>query len=49
MVKAKIGTGVAVYQFDNREYAMEIIEQLLKNGDEFTANFDWHTANSENV
>lgn len=40
VIYAKIGKGVAYYQFDNKEYALEIADQLKKEGAEFTANFD---------
>ena len=41
MIYAKIGKGVATYQFDSKEYALEIVEQLKEDGAEFTANFDF--------
>ena len=40
MIQAKIGRGIATYQFDSKDYAMEVIEQLRTDGTEFTANFD---------
>lgn len=44
IIKAKIGKGVSTYQFDNRQYAVEIAEQLAEDGVKFEANFDWRSA-----
>ena len=41
MIHAKIGKGIATYQFDSKDYAVEVIEQLKAEGTEFTANFDY--------
>lgn len=40
VIYAKIGKGVATYQFDNLEYAMEIVERLKAENVEFSANFE---------
>ena len=39
----KRGNGAAVYRFDQRDYAMEIVAELLRNGEAFTTNFDYET------
>ena len=41
VIHAKIGKGIATYQFDSKDYALEVIEQLKEDGIEFTANFDY--------
>lgn len=43
VIKVKIGKGIATYQTDSRDVAMEIVRQKQAEGAEFTANFDWHT------
>ena len=40
MIHAEIGKGIATYQFDSKEYALEIVERLREEGIKFTANFD---------
>ena len=41
VIYAKVGRGIATYQFDSKDYALEVIEQLRAEGTEFTANFDY--------
>ena len=40
VIKVKLGSGTAVYQFDSRERAMEIVSQLRDENAEFETNFE---------
>lgn len=47
VIQVKIGKGIATYQTDSRAVAMEIVKQKQAEGAEFTANFDYETAENE--
>lgn len=39
VITVKIGAGIAAYQFDDKERALEIVSQLRDEGADFTTNF----------
>lgn len=47
VIQVKIGKGISTYRFDSKDRALEIIERLVADGEDFTANFDWRTAENE--
>lgn len=40
VIYAKVGKGISTYQFDSKDYALEVIEKLKADGTKFTTNFD---------
>ena len=40
VITVKIGVGIATYQFDDKERAMEIVSQLRDENAEFETNFE---------
>lgn len=47
VIKANVGHGISTYRFDEKEYALEIVDQLKKEGIKFETNFAYETP--ENV
>ncbi len=41
VIYVKVGNGISTYRFDQRDYAMEIVRQLQKEGVEFETNFEY--------
>lgn len=41
VIWVEIGQGIATYQFGDKDYALEMIEQLKKDSAKFTTNFKY--------